>query len=606
MKALPLFLALAAGGAAALASPDGLPVIDVTANRLDNPPYTSPYDELSVAEEAASIPGVRLQRQGLGDSQADLRIRGGAFSSSGFAMEGLPLFNPQTEHFHADLPLAPLLVDRVRLLTGLEQFRAMAGHASGTVDMDLAEPGDHVKLDLAAGSDGFQSSGASGGWVGAAPGGGVRGASAFLQQDHIDRTDGQPDNDLSRWSGGGLLQQTDEAETLRASLLAAHAERQFGARGYYGAPASLASEEEVKSTLLLGSVKDLSETTPARLSAGWQQTDDRYWLDGNDKGLYANHHRSEDLGVHADTVRRLDAAWSAALRGDYNGEQIDSHYRGRLPSVGLGEHTRQRLALGAMPEWSRGDLSLSAGGAGEWFDTDKPAWLPGAGATWRPAPGQSLYAAVTTAVRQPSFTELNYDSPGSLGNQNLKRQESVRLETGWHRETDRNRAGAMLFEDRSRRVVDWIRTDPAARWTAVNLDPVTTHGALLYGSRKIGERWSLNGEYMGLDKESDESLYASRYALDYARHEVRAGVRVDPLPNWRLGLWQTAAFYRHNPARHGPETQLESNLELQFRLPHPALVVSAGLANLWDREFETLPGQPSAGRQGYLSLSVVL
>lgn len=147
-------LALAFTGCATLllAAPDASPVIDVTANRLDSNSYTSPYGELSVAEQAASIPGVRLLRQGLGSPQADLRIRGGAFSSSGFALEGLALFNPQTEHFHADLPIVPLMTESPRLLTGMEQFRQMSGHASGTVAMDLAVPEDYAKFDLTAGS----------------------------------------------------------------------------------------------------------------------------------------------------------------------------------------------------------------------------------------------------------------------------------------------------------------------------------------------------------------------------------------------------------------------------------------------------------------------
>jgi vitamin B12 transporter len=597
---------LLAFAAAVTAAPDAWPIIDVTASRLDSQPYLSPYGELSVAEEAASIPGVRLQRQGLGSPQADLRIRGGAFSSSGFALEGLPLFDPQTEHFHADLPLSPLLADRVRLLTGLEQFSAMSGHASGTVDMDLAEPDNHLKFDLAAGSDGFFAPAASAGWAGAAPGGGVRGGSAFLQHDRIDRTDGQDDNDLTRWTGGGLLQQTDEAETLRSSILASGSSRRFGARGFYGAPATFASEEEVESHLLLGSVKDLSESTPSRLTAAWRQSEDRYWLDRHDKDLYENHHETESFGLHGDSLRRFGESGSAALRGDYLFERIDSDYRGRLPGAGLGRHSRQRFALGALPGWTLGDLTLSAGGAGEWFDTDKPAWLPGAGASWQPSPHQNLFAAVTTAVRQPSYTELNYESPGSLGNQDLERQESVRLETGWRLVDGQTRAGVLVFEDHAKDVVDWIRLEAAGRWTAVNLDSVTTRGALLHGSRAIGDRWSLNGEYLGLDKEADDSVYSSRYALDYARHEFRAGVRVDPARNWRVGLWQTAAFYAGNPSRSGSDTRLESNFEVQVRLPRPGLVLSAGVANLWDRDFETLPGQPEAGRQGYCSLSLVL
>jgi hypothetical protein len=587
-------------------APDAVPVIDVIGNRLESQSYTSPYAELSVAEQAATIPGVRLVRQGLGSPQADLRIRGGAFSSSGFALEGLPLFNPQTEHFHADLPLSPLLADSIRLLTGLEQFRLMSGHASGTVALDLAEPEDHAKFDLTAGTDGLFAPAASIGWNRPVPEGGARGGTVFVEHDRINQTDGYSNNDLSRWSGGALLEQTDEQRTGRASLLGAFSARRFGARGFYGAPASLASEEETFSSLILASAQCLSAETPARLTAAWQHGDDRYWLDRHDKDLYYNHHKTDVYALHADTAPRVSPAWSLPLRADIEFERIDSDYQGRLPSTGLGNHNRKKLALGAIPEWTRGAVTLSAGGAAEWFDTDKPAWLPVLGASWRPAAGHAVYADVSTAVRQPSYTELNYDSPGSLGNRNLKRQESVRAEMGWNYEDACNQLGVYVFQDDARRVVDWIRTNETARWTAVNLDRIRTRGVLAHASRRIGERWSLNGEYLGLDKDSDDPVYASRYALDYARHELRAGVQFMPVPDWRIGLWQTAGFYTDNPSRTGGDTDLESNLEVQFRLSRLGLVMSAGLANLWDHDFEPLPGQPPAGRQAYLSASVTL
>ena len=600
-----LFLALA-GSAGALAAPDGVPVIDVVAGRMQSQSYSSPLAGLSVSEEAATIPGVRLERQGMGSPQADLRVRGGAFSSSGYAVEGLALFNPQTEHFQADLPLAPLMADSVRLLTGLEEFRQMSGHASGTVALDLAEPEDHATADLTAGTAGLFASSLSAGCNSPLAQGATQGETVFAEYDQMDRTDGYRDNDLARWSGGALAEYTDPARSSRAELLGTLSSRRFGARGFYGAPATLASEEEVSSSLLLGGLKSLSPETPGRVTAAWEHGDDRYWLDRHDRGLYFNHHRTEEFGVHADAAPRFSPAWSLPLRGDYNGESIDSDYQGRLPSTGLGTHSRNRLALGALPEWTTGPVTLSAGGAGEWFDTDKPAWLPAAGASWRPAADHTVFAGVSTAVRQPSYTELNYDSPGSLGNRNLKRQESVRSEIGWQYGDDRDRVGATVFRDDARRVVDWIKTDAAARWTAVNLETVRTLGFLAYASRRIGDRWSVNGEYMGLDKRADDPVYASRYALDYARHEVRAGVRYAPVPDWQIGWWQTAAFYRDNPVRQGGDVQLESNLEAQARFNRCGLTMSAGIANLWDSDFQALPGQPPAERLIYVSASLAL
>ncbi len=600
-------LALVLAGARWLpAAPDATPVIDVIANRPENTTYTSPYAGLSVPERAASIPGVRLIHQGLGSPQADLRIRGGAFSSSGFALEGLPLFNPQTEHFHADLPLSPLLADSVQLLTGVEQFRQMSGHASGTVALELAEPEDHAKFDLTAGTDGFFAPAASIGWNRPVPAGGTRGGTVFVEHDQIDQTDGYADNNLSRWTGGALVEQTDAQRTGRAEWLGAFSTRRFGARGFYGAPASMASEEEVSSSLIMAGARSLSSESPLRVTTAWQHGDDRYWLDRHDRGLYFNHHRTDVVALHADAIPRVSPEWTLPLRGDIHEEWIASDYQGRIPSVGLGNHSRSRLALGAIPEWTRGPVTLSAGMAAEWFDADKPAWLPGFGAAWHPAAGHTVFAGLSTAVRQPSFTELNYDSPGSLGNRNLKRQESVRTETGWQVEDLWNKLGLMVFQDDAHRVVDWIRPDAAARWTAINLDQVRTRGVLVHASRKISESWNLNGEYLGLEKESQDPVFASRYALDYARHELRAGLRFAPTTDCRIGLWQTAAFFRDNPARTDGNTDLESNLEVQLRLSRLGMTLSGGLANLWDRHFQPLPGQPPAGRQAYLSASVTL
>lgn len=599
----PLGLILAA---VASAAPESGPVIDVVARRLESSSYTSPYGELSVSEQTASIPGVRLVRQGAGGPQADLRIRGGAFSSSGYAIEGLALFNPQTEHFHADLPIAPLLSDSIRLMTGIEQFRLYSGHASGSVAVDLAAPEDHLKINLADGSFGFFSSSLSAGWSRPGGAGGSRGGTFYVEHDRAGRTDGYADNDLTRWTGGLLLRQTEADPASRATLLAALSSRRFGARGFYGAPASYPSEEENATFLLLGSASRATAGEPVRLTAGWQHTEDRYWLSRDNRGLFENHTRSEELAAHADAAPRVSPALSLRLRGDVNAEIIRGHYKGTIPGSGLGDHSRARLAAGLLPEWTRGSVTLSAGGGGEWFDTDKPAWLPAAGVTWKPAPGQTVFASVSGAVRQPSYTELNYESPGSLGNRNLKRQESLRSEAGWQAEDAQGRIGGTVFWDDSRRVVDWVQAEPGARWTAVNLDRVRTAGFLGYASRRLGDRWSLNGEYLALDKDSNEPVYASRYALDYARQEWRAGIRVAPASNWRIGIWQTAGFYRRNPARRHGAAEYQSNLEAQYRFNRFGAVVSAGIANLWDRDFESLPGQPPAGRQIYVSTSFVL
>ena len=60
--------------------------------------------------------------------------------------------------------------------------------------------------------------------------------------------------------------------------------------------------------------------------------------------------------------------------------------------------------------------AFTAGARAEVFSDDSPAWLPQAGAEVRLGERDTAYASYTETVRQPSYTELNYESPGSLGN----------------------------------------------------------------------------------------------------------------------------------------------------------------------------------------------
>lgn len=593
---------LLAGAASAAPVPEAF--IEVTADRPDRLPAASPYAAGALAEQAATLPGVRLARQGFGASQADLRIRGAPFQAAGFAVEGLPLVNPQTEHFHADLAIPPLWTPAPALLTGVDQFRAFSGHAAGTLAVELAAPEEHRAGDLTAGPNGLLAASGSAGWRRETADAGTWGGHVALAHDRIDRTDGYSDNALARWRGSALLQGTDAARTVRATLLGTHAVRRFGARGFYGTSSHFPAEEALAETLLLGSLQTRDPDHPGRVTAAWQRTDDRYWLDRHDQDLYANRTRSVFYALHADAAARIAPQSRLWMRLDAAEERINGRYAGRLPGAGLGDHARRRLAVALVPEWTLADVVVSAGGSGAWFDGDKPAWLPAVQIAWKPAPFHTLYAALSGAVRQPSFTELAYDSPGSLGNRDLARQESTRGEAGWRREEAGLRLGAVLFTDQARRVVDWIQTAPDARWTAVNLGRVQTWGMTASASRTLDDRWSLHGAYTVLDKQTEESVRASRYALDYARHELRAGIRLAPFPNWQIDLWQTFGRYASNPARRSGATERESNLELRYRLSRYGLMLAAGVANGWDCDFETLPGHPVSGRQVYLSASI--
>ncbi len=542
------------------------------------------------------IPGLTLRDQGAGGPQSDLSVRGSPFNSTGLLLDGLTLRNAQTEHFHADVPAPEVWFETPTVLTGLDRFRIAPGHPSGSVSLELAPLASDLRsLTAGTGSKGLLFGSALATETEPLAGGGHAGASAFVSADRSSQTDGFSGNDLRRVSAGGRLSAT--GDTLQGDLVTAASWREFGARGFYGANPVYPAAEKVSAALVAGSLKRLDDPlNPFRLSAAWQQTADTYWLNRYNHALYQNTHTTDLLALHADGRRTFSEAWSVDLRADLDREALDSS--------SLGDHSRNHASLAALPNYSLGALSLTLGGALELFSDGTPAWLPAAGAEWALSDDHTLFLTYTEAVRRPSYTELNYESPDSLGNRGLDRQRTRTAEFGW-----RGRHAAFdwrttLFLEEGRNIVDWIRAAPGSRWTAVNLEEVRTWGLAAEGRATLSADTDLRLDVLALDKREPTSVYASRYALDYPEHSGGVTLRHRLTRAWLARLRQGVAHYADNPSRQHDDWLVDTGVELQWQPPRlGGVTVNLGADNLLDDDFQTFPGQASAGRRFFASVA---
>lgn len=610
-RTVALLVACAALAAARAADPGDegplpLPELTITAARPP-PERAAAFTPALAANRLQSLPGLQLRPQGLPEGQVDLSIRGSSFSGAGLAVAGLALRNPQTEHFHAELPLSPLLFAAPARATGLDQARAGTGFLVGTLAYDFLPVEPRVALEAGVAEAGRD-------WQGLllqaplarTPQPLAPGLSLFATRENAARTDGLPANGLDRWNGGAHLQLRSPAQ--QTDLVAASGRKRFGAQGYYGAPASLPSEEELSDRLLLATSRwSRGDDGFVRGGLVWRQLEDEYWLDRTRPWLYANRHRSRLLSVQADGREPLSDGAALGWRLAAEQERLDSSYAGTLPSSGLGEHRRERAELMFLPELARGPWRLSLGGCAVAFSADRPAWLPLAGIEYRASERHTVYAAYAETVRQPSYTELNYDSPGSLGDQGLERQHDRSLELGWRGHTAESRWQwrSALFATRSENSVDWLRSAGGTRWLATNLHTVDIVGVEAEGRWRPGGTLDLGLAYTGLLKRADESVYASRYVLDYPEHRLMASLVLALPSDWEVRLSQGVTVQTHNPARDSGRTDWPAAAELRIplpRVPGRATLV-LGVENLWDSAFEVYPGQPPAPRRVSLAVA---
>ncbi len=546
----------------------------------------------------AWTPGLVLSSQGFPDSQSDISIKGSSFSGAGITLGGLFLGNAQTEHFNSELPVDPALLGRGRVVSGLDQALAGEGYLVGAIAFDLATPATGGYASIGGINEG-------GYWASAAHTVALpytRDASYHLSLfggvQAIDDVD-LPGNDLESARGGFSLQRT--GDDSRADLVVGHQRKTFGARGYYGVTPTWDAEETLEDTLVLGTWEQTShDDARLRASLAWRQTTDDYTLFWTLPGIYNNEHRTDLLSASLDGAGRA-GQWGWLWRVATAYEQIDS--------TNLGDHDRLRASLTAIPSYHAGPWRFWGGARLESFEeSSETKLLPQLGVELSLPTDWLLRASYTETMREPSYTELNYDSPGSLGNSGLENQHAGSADLRVVAPTLSTLSSfAGLFYRFSRDTVDWVReTDESTRWQAVNLDRVETSG--LEG----GIDWrpvtpfslGLFGQLM--EKETSSAPYSSRYALDYPRALLQLTLGWQASESLRVEFYQQARRQEKNALRPD-DSQFLGHLAAHWFLPNlEAVKLSFYVHNLWDDDFWVYPGQATVtGRRASASLSVL-
>lgn len=569
----------------------GLPELEI---RAASP---APTDAGALSSGLADVlwtPAVRFAPQGSG-AQTDLSIRGSAFSGAGLAVGGLSLRNPQTEHFNAELPLPTDLLEGFRVVTGLEQAHAATGHLAGSVAAEFRPVAEGAQARLGLGE--------AGGYEGrllaadtladTAWGGSLFGWRADLPgRDYA--------HNRAETLGGGLHLQYRDAEDQLDTAVAAQA-KHFGAQGFYGVSPALLSSEEVRDLLMLASWRHelASAEDFARVGAAAREFSDEYVLDDANPPAYRNQHRTWASTASADGRTSNGRGTGTAWRVLVEDERIDS--KGLLQgerTEGLGDRARQRLGLMLLPFRDVGPLTLEAGGQVLFLSEDAPAPLVLAGVRWALSDAHQAYLSYAETVRQPSFTELDYESPASLGNQGLQNEESAEIEAGLRSHgSPALQTRLAVFRRTTEHTVDWVRLEPGGRWLATDVGRVITQGIEAEAAWQVNPSLAVALFGTLLRKDCDAHYTASRYVFDYP--EERLGLAV----SWRLNAWcevrteQVLLWYAPNPARDHGRTGNTADLQVILRppaVPHASIILAC--TNLLDDDLEVYPGQRRAAR----------
>ncbi|MGA2085961.1 MAG: TonB-dependent receptor [Terracidiphilus sp.] len=405
---------------------------------------------------------VFLEERGAGGGQTDLILRGGTFEQALVLLNGFRIDDSQTAHHNLDLPIPLDAMDSIEVLHGAGSTLHGEDALSGVVDFLTAAP-SATSLRLRLGGGSFESNEES--LLAAVAR--KRWSSRLTANRNFstgfiaDRDYRNEDTSSESWVSSRLG---------ISDLLFAASDRSFGANQFYG---PYNSWERTKGWFASGR-QELGSRTVAAF--GYRRHTDEFVLLRDDPAVYENNH--------------VDGSWQASLRHtlpvatssvlllglESDGDSIHSN--------NLGLHARNRGAgyadLDLRPGKSR--WNLSAGLREELFSGGlQSALAPHLAGSLRLTDQIKLRASGGYGFRLPTYTDLYYSDPATIGNPNLKPESAWSGEAGADGAlSSRLLISATGFYSRQHDAIDYVRAASLPNsllpawctvntWCAVNL-----------------------------------------------------------------------------------------------------------------------------------------
>lgn len=363
-----------------------------------------------------------------------------------------------------------------------------------------------------------------------------------------------------------------------SDILMAGSDRAFGADQFYG---PYNSWERTKGWFACAR-QELGHNTEAAF--GYRRHTDNFILLRNDPAYYANNHIDESWQEVLRRKQELgnDGAIYFGLEAD--GDSINSN--------NLGQHARNQgagyvdLDLHPSPAWS-----LSAGLRGEILSG-------GAGKVWSPDLSGSLLVSHSVKLRTsggygfrlPTYTDLYYSDPTTLGNPNLKPESALSADGGvdWYANA-KTAASFTVFYSQQHDAIDYVHANASKPWQATNLSGLRFAG--LEGSlswqparnQELKLGWTgISGAQAALH--GLQSEYVFNYPVNNASVEWLGRVKDAYLVRTRV---QVAQRY-HQEAY--PVWDIETARERGWLQPY------LRIANLSNTGYQEIAGVPMPGR----------
>jgi outer membrane cobalamin receptor len=539
-----------------------------------------PFDE-SVVDALRDDTSLNLQARAANGVQADLSLRGTTFEQSLILVDGFRVDDPETGHLNLDIAIPLDAVSRVDILHGSGSTFYGSDAIGGAVNLITSRPGDGLSVITRSGAGNYGSleehlrADYSAGLFAEQLAGSRDTSNGFI----VDRN--YSSNALSsetwlKWKPG------------TTDVLLAASDRPYGANLFYG---PYDSWERTKGWF--ASI-DQELGTKTAASFAYRRHSDLFVLFADQPAVYENNHITTSYEGALRRADNLGANTTLSYGLEADGDSIHSN--------SLGVHARnQEAAYANLSLRALRRFSVSIGGREELNSGGYQVFSPSAAAAFTVTQTLRLRAAAGHGFRLPTYVDLYYSDPSTIGNPNLKPESSWSYEGGvdWIPASGHFTLSATGFRLQERDAIDYAKqqlANPvltfAEPWQAINVPNLDLTGAEASVKFRLSDHQQLQLSYTAVQAGNPPPGLLSEYAYNYAAQDALFGWS-GQLP----GAWgrQITARTQVNVIQKTGQTAYPL-WNVEFARTSGSIRPYLRLLNLSNTGYQEIPGVPLQGR----------
>ena len=484
----------------------------------------------SIADLLDQQLSIDIRQRGQDGAQADISLNGSTFEQVLVLINGIPVNNPQSGHFAGDIPVPLDLVDHIEIIAGgASRWLGPLAYAGAVNIVTRTAASNEARVGLGAGQHGYWSAKGS-----------VHSGKKYRQHfgvEHLQHQGFSENTDLKTTKGFYLGETTVGSGDL--TLQAGIQQKSFGAQAFY---TPLYPEQFEQTGSAFASAGFHNKGRVSHTHQGYVKVDrDEFHLFRNESPVWyrgPNNHRTTVFGLQ-NNLWWQSKIGMLSLGLDFRQENILSTVLGEVTDTitsGKGIHfnhraDRQYASLYAEHSVQKGAWSLVTGVMSTLVsDAEfRPGVFPGIDLKYRAKKRLHLFLSANRSMRYPSFTELYYQSPTTIGNPGLEPEKAWSSRIGFSHSGGWISTKGQLYLNLGQNEIDWVKYPDETVWKALNVAQVYRGG--LEAEARVRPlnlpdwtRVELNVGYAWNHLIHSAGAYDSKYVLDYARHKLVTGV----------------------------------------------------------------------------------